>query len=238
MDSAKPVAIDLEVQLRIATKEIARKVDLVSSKQIPSLPSDAGSNGHEISFLTATLRGALLSRLGELGEVALSCLRDRHCASLAIQVRAHLETVTVLFDLSEALSAFADQPAEEQLRALADFVKQALLGERAKLPGMTPTNVSAQNILTRLKRVRKLFPSVEGAYEQLSEAAHPNWLGVSGLFTFHNEENGVLEFGRTKPVEALLKFAGFLDAQLDALVAIDNRIRAIAQRLAAAGTAY
>ena len=43
------------------------------------------------------------------------------------------------------------------------------------------------------------FPGVRARYDELSEFAHPNWSGVSGLFSANDRANYVTNFGRGLP---------------------------------------
>ena len=54
----------------------------------------------------------------------------------------------------------------------------------------------AINVLTFVKRFDKKVPGFEGSYNSLSEYAHPNWLGVSGLYSKIDRENFVVYYGR------------------------------------------
>ena len=47
-----------------------------------------------------------------------------------------------------------------------------------------------------MKHVDRELPGFDEPYNLLSEFAHPNWLGVVGLYSKHDEENFRTEFGR------------------------------------------
>jgi hypothetical protein len=47
-----------------------------------------------------------------------------------------------------------------------------------------------------LDRMDKQFPGVRERYDELSEFAHPNWGGVSGLFSIIDRETRTAKFGR------------------------------------------
>jgi hypothetical protein len=54
----------------------------------------------------------------------------------------------------------------------------------------------AINVLTFVKRLDKQMPGFEAAYHSLSEYAHPNWRGVSGLYANIDRENFTVHYGR------------------------------------------
>ena len=47
-----------------------------------------------------------------------------------------------------------------------------------------------------LREIDKKIPGVLSTYDGLSEIAHPNWLGVSGLYSKNDDPNYVTYFGR------------------------------------------
>jgi hypothetical protein len=59
----------------------------------------------------------------------------------------------------------------------------------------------AINVLTFVKRLDKQMPGFEAAYHSLSECAHPNWRGVSGLYSKIDRENFVVHYGRSLRAE-------------------------------------
>ena len=54
----------------------------------------------------------------------------------------------------------------------------------------------AINVATFVKHVSRELPGFDEAYNLLSEFAHPNWLGVVGLYSKHDDENIRTDFGR------------------------------------------
>ena len=54
----------------------------------------------------------------------------------------------------------------------------------------------AVNIQTCADKVDKVIPGFRAGYDSLSEFAHPNWVGVTGLFSEIDKPNFVTHFGR------------------------------------------
>src|SRR5262249_50778038 len=54
----------------------------------------------------------------------------------------------------------------------------------------------AINILTCIKHINRDVPGFQEAYDSLSEYAHPNWMGVAGLFSRVDRANFTTHFGR------------------------------------------
>jgi hypothetical protein len=54
----------------------------------------------------------------------------------------------------------------------------------------------AVSVLTFVERLNRKLPGFQAAYNSLSEYAHPNWLGVSGLYSKIDRENFTVHYGR------------------------------------------
>ena len=76
--------------------------------------------------------------------------------------------------------------------ALAETLSQMLSGWKTR-DGEFPVAI---NILTLVDHLDKRTPGVRRAYDLMSEIAHPNWSGVSGLFSRNDTENFVVYFGK------------------------------------------
>jgi hypothetical protein len=77
---------------------------------------------------------------------------------------------------------------------------QLLVGMKRKKGKATEADADdlpeAINVATFVKHVNRELPGFDEAYNLLSEFAHPNWLGVAGLYSQHDEENIRTTFGR------------------------------------------
>jgi hypothetical protein len=59
-----------------------------------------------------------------------------------------------------------------------------------------PDFPKAFNIVTLIDHMDRTIPGVRARYDHLSEFAHPNWSGVSGLFSSPDHAKYTTQFGR------------------------------------------
>jgi hypothetical protein len=152
--------------------EARRSVENIGS-HLPSSISVAslGVRSKAPYFLLST-REALIWRTEELGRCACDMLQRDDVAAGILLTRAVTESAALVWRLNELLETRHQYSSE----GLHDQFKRMHFGWKND-----PDFPKAFNVLTMIDHLDKKIPGVRGRYDHLSEFAHPNWSGVSGL---------------------------------------------------------
>lgn len=143
------------------------------------------------------IRESLLWRVHELAQNAFETLdADRFVAS-ALVARAVMETTAALVFLNTLMRRGIDQGVTEPLIAKIDrFLINSKVWEELEDP---------IHVNDMLREVEKVIPGFfENHYANLSEAAHPNWLGTFGAFGAFDKVNFLANFkkgGRSPDIQ-------------------------------------
>jgi hypothetical protein len=155
-------------------------------------------------------------------------MRNEHATSAVTLVRATIESMIMLFDLTTKFADTARALSVDSIRELDEFAKTALLGRRYK-----KQEHEALSILTRLKRMAKCVPAVVPIYDKLSEIAHPNSDGLVGCHLAYDASTGQVSFVSGNAFNTLFVAASSLSTTLDSLIYFDNELRRFAGNLQA-----
>jgi hypothetical protein len=139
-------------------------------------------------FQLLTVREALICRTEELARGACDALEKEDFTVAALLIRSIAESAAMTWYLLEILENRAGYTPPQ----LNDILMRMFAGSKngwAEGP-------EAINVLTFVKRLDKKMPGFEAAYNSLSEYAHPNWRGVSGLYSKIDRENFTVHYGR------------------------------------------
>jgi hypothetical protein len=134
-------------------------------------------------------REALIWRTEELARGACEMLERDDLAAGILLTRAVTESAAFVWRLNELLETRSQYSHAE----LHEHCQRMFLGWKKK---GEPEFPEAVNILSLIDRMERKIPGVRSSYDQLSEFAHPNWSGVSGLFSLIDKANYVTHFGR------------------------------------------
>jgi hypothetical protein len=143
-------------------------------------------------------REALIWRTEELARNACEAIEKEDFAVAALLTRAVAESAAMTWYLMKVLADRAGYTPGQ----LNDKLMQLLVGKKRKkdkdkkAEPDTDDIPEAINVGTFVKHVDRKLPGFEAAYDFLSEYAHPNWLGVSGLYSKHDADKFRTEFGR------------------------------------------
>jgi alkylhydroperoxidase/carboxymuconolactone decarboxylase family protein YurZ len=156
-----------------------------------SLPQtvDAAALGvwSKAPFQILCTREALIWRTEELARSACDALERRDLAVAALLVRAMIENAALTWRLMEVLDEWKALPPKERAELLASM----MIGSR-----LWPDAPKALQILTCIDRMDKKVKGIRASYDILSEAAHPNWRGVFGMYAEVDEPTFTAHFGR------------------------------------------
>jgi hypothetical protein len=138
-------------------------------------------------FQLLCTREALIWRTEELARNACDALERDDLAVAAVLTRGITENAALTWTLMEMLDARA-QHSKQELNGL---LMRALVGSKKwkDFP-------EAFQILKCIDRMDKKVPGVRASYDSLSEIAHPNWLGVFGMYSITDKTQFITHFGR------------------------------------------
>lgn len=176
-----PEDIDLEVEVGQSLANLAaslpHSVDVVALGVRSKAP-----------YKALAVREALIWRTEELGRGAYEMFQRGDLAAAILLTRGVVECTALMARLAQVVFERAAM-SEHQLN---EFLSKMLLGWKSDQPDFP----QAFNVLTLLKHLDKRFGPVTKAYEHLSEFAHPNWGGVTHLFSRTDTEKFITYFGR------------------------------------------
>ncbi len=138
-------------------------------------------------FQLLCTREALIWRTEELARTACDALERDDFAAAAILTRAVTENAALTWKLMTVL----DERAKYSPQKMNDLLMRMLAGS-----GKWPDFPKPVHVMDCLREIDKKVPGVLSSYDDLSEIAHPNWLGVSGLYSKNDEPNYITYFGR------------------------------------------
>jgi hypothetical protein len=139
-------------------------------------------------FQLLTVREALIWRTEELARGACDALDQEDFTVAALLIRSIAESAAMTWYLLEILeNRTGYTPAQ-----LNDILMRMFAGSK----NGWADGPEAINVLTFVRRLDKKMPGFEAAYNSLSESAHPNWRGVSGLYSKIDRENFTVHYGR------------------------------------------
>jgi hypothetical protein len=141
-------------------------------------------------FLLLWAREALSWRTEELARCACDLLAGNNVAAGILLTRGVIESAAFIWRLKELLEE-RDKYSSGDLR---NKFEKLLVGWKND-PEFPQVDSS---ILTMIDRMDRRLPgiSIRQRYDDFSEFAHPNWCGVSGLFSIANRETHTVQFGR------------------------------------------
>jgi hypothetical protein len=171
----------------------------ILENSLPKQIDPIGISRTKLPFKVLNYREALIWRVAELVGAALQTFDVQQFAAAIVLTRAAVETNAALWYLDEKASTAL---IRNKLGDLDDCVMRLLAGTYAWEEFPDPIRVG--------KFVERVERSVQGfreQYQALSEYAHPNARGTTGLYSTIDRENIFVDFGlqerNTKPAKAL-----------------------------------
>ena len=157
--------------------------NLVSSVKKSSFPSNT-----MIPFNTVCLRESLLHRISDLGYTAFNLFYEQNVLSGIIITRSILETVSILYLLTEKIEKTIES---EDLELFDKYLVRLTEGSKNK-----SSDFEAINVLSGIDSWAKKEKKIRKMYDDLSEFAHPNWWGNLAIMGKVDRNNYKLDFGK------------------------------------------
>lgn len=153
----------------------------------------------KLPFKVLNYREALIWRVAELARAALQTFEAQQFAAAIVLTRAAVETNAALWYLDEKVSTALTQ---KKLGDLDDCVVRLLAGTSGWEEFPKPIRVGKF-----MECVERSLPGFQQQYKTLSEYAHPNAHGTTGLYSTIDRESILVDFGlqdrNTKPAKAI-----------------------------------
>jgi hypothetical protein len=140
-------------------------------------------------YKALAIREALIWRTEELARTAYARLGEDDLAAAILLTRGVVECAALMARLTDVVRERGSSSAGD-LSALLDKMLFGWKGD--------PEFPEAFNVQTLIKHLDRRTPGVGRAYDHLSEIAHPNWSGVSGLFAWTDKAEFTTYFGHPK----------------------------------------
>jgi len=186
--------------------EIGAGVAKLESRLPSSLDAMAVSRTAKLPFKVLSFRETLLWRLSELGRSAFENFEKEHLASAIVLTRAGVETSAALWFLRGKVQTALEK---RTVGNLDEHLMRLLMGSRTD-----PDLPQAINVLNFIDSVNESLGGARHNYDVLSEFAHPNWAGTSGLFATVDMENCRTAFGRNSERTQPPKMVGLFSLSL------------------------
>jgi len=171
----------------------------ILEKSLPKQIDPIGISRTKLPFKVLNYREALIWRVTELARAALQTFEAQQFVAAIVLTRAAVETNAALWYLDEKLSTALKQ---EELGDLDDCVMRLLAGSYGWDEFPNPIRVGKF-----MECVERSVPGFRDQYNMLSEYAHPNAHGTTGLYSTIDRENILVDFGlqdrNTKPAKAV-----------------------------------
>jgi len=169
----------------------ARQACVLLNENLPRADHDVRALNvwSKAPFQLLCVRETLYWRVEELARGACDGLERDDLAAAALLARGVIESVGLAWQLLELLQ----ERNKHSAKTLNDLLMRAFSGSRRWEEMPKPYHV-----MDLVRLVDKLVPGYLASYEALSEIAHPNGLGVFGLFGTIDKERYVVHFGRNR----------------------------------------
>lgn len=174
--------------------EVPERLKLLENS-LPKQIDPIGISRTRLPFKVLSYREALLWRVAELARAAHQTFEAGQFAAAIVLTRAAVETNAALWYLDERVSSALEQ---NKLGDLDDCVVRLLAGNYTWDEFPNPLRVGKF-----VECVERRVPGFKEEYNRLSEYAHPNSAGTTGLYSTIDRENVLVNFGpNSKNTEA------------------------------------
>jgi hypothetical protein len=171
--------------------EIRDRLDRLEASLPTHLDARDLGAGSQLPFYALYCRGTWMWRVVELGRDALECFAKGNLASAILLTRAAMETTAALWTLHGKIEKALKLGSVDNLGT---YLARLRVGQGK---GIAQTDEpKAVHVNDFIGAVEKDCKGFENRYNYLSEFAHPNWSGTTGLYSRFDHAEAIAEFGR------------------------------------------
>ena len=167
-------------------QEVRERLDAIEASLPRHMDIMAVSPLSKLPFKALSYRETLIWRMAELSRDAYEQFCRDRLASAILLTRASVETCAALWFLKRKITAAVKAGA---IGDIDSYLVRLAVGSRVE-PGPQPINV-----LNFVDAVDKDLEGFRHQYDILSEFAHPNWAGTTGLYSQINQGDHTVAFG-------------------------------------------
>ena len=184
-------------------EEIKDRLSSIESSLPRQMDILAVSPRSKLPFKALSYRETLIWRMTELSRTAYEAFASDRLASAIILTRGAVETVAALWYLRMKVSAAVKAGAVGDIDS---YLMRLFGGNRIdkEMP-------QAINVLNFVDSVEKELEGFRHQYDILSEYAHPNWSGTTGLYSKIDRENFCVDYGLNPRDLASPKHVGIIN---------------------------
>ena len=168
--------------------EAGRRIELLSGHLPQVVNARSLSLTSKLPLKALTYREASVWRCEELARSAHASFANDDIVSGIVLTRALTETAAGVWYLLELVDRQLDNGVDPDLD---DKLMRLLMGHKNQ-EGMP----ESLNALTFIDKMEKRIPGIRGAYDNMSECAHPNYAGTAGAYADTDYENLITYFRR------------------------------------------
>jgi hypothetical protein len=168
---------EIEERLQTFERNLPRRIDPVALSR------------SKLPFKALAYREVLIWRVTELGRTAFENLHADRLAAAILLARAAIETTAALWYLFNKLNGAVNAGSVGDID---HYLGKLSVGTRNWTDDGSPQAVS---VLTFVDCAEKTFEGFRHAYDGLSEYAHPNYMGTTGLYSRIDHEDILIDFG-------------------------------------------
>jgi hypothetical protein len=147
----------------------------------------------QLPFYVLYCRETWMWRVVELGRDAFDCFQKEDFVSAMVLTRAAMETTAALWVLRGKLEK-ALKLGTVNISELGRYLARLRVGQGKGIA--QPDDPKAVHVMDFIRAVEKDCEGFEHQYDRLSEFAHPNWSGTTGLYSRFDHDEAQAEFGR------------------------------------------
>jgi hypothetical protein len=171
--------------------EIRDRLDRLNANLPARLDArDLGARSR-LPFYALYCRETWIWRAVELGRDAYECFLKENFVSAVVLTRAGMETTAALWTLRSEIEKTLELGSVDGLGA---YLARLRVGQGKGIA--QPDDPKAVHVMDFIRAVEKDCEGFAHQYDYLSEFAHPNWSGTTGLYSRFDYDEALAEFGQ------------------------------------------
>lgn len=175
------------------TVEVRGRLDRLEESLVSRLDARDLGTRSQLPFYALYCRETWMWRLVELGSDAFDCFQKDNFVSAMVLTRAAMEITAALWALRGKLEK-ALQLDSVNISELGTYLARLRVGQGKGIA--QPDDPKAVHVNDFIRAVEKDCEGFEHQYNCLSEFAHPNWSGTTGVYSRFDHDEALAEFGR------------------------------------------